>query len=77
MIAERQASIEGRVFLEAKQEELKPPSNLPQLAEAEFKAHRTETKALAQKLSTQYSLSKNAATECTKKPMVQNPPTHK
>ncbi|MBY0273416.1 MAG: AAA family ATPase [Alphaproteobacteria bacterium] len=66
MIAERQASIEGRLFLEAKQEGLKPPFNIPQLAEAEFKAHRAEAKTLAQELRTNYSLSKNAATECAK-----------
>lgn len=66
MIAERQASIEGRLFLEEKQEGLKPPLNIPQLAEAEFKAHRTETKTLAQKLNIQYSLSKNTASECAK-----------
>jgi Ti-type conjugative transfer relaxase TraA len=66
MIAERQASIEGRLFLEAKQEGLKPPYNLSQLAEVEFKAHRAEAKTLAQELSTNYSLSKNAATECAK-----------
>ncbi|MBX9621940.1 MAG: MobA/MobL family protein [Alphaproteobacteria bacterium] len=66
MIAERQASIEGRLFLEAKQEGLKPSTNIPQLAEAEFKAHRGETKALAQKLGVQYSFSENAANECTK-----------
>jgi Ti-type conjugative transfer relaxase TraA len=66
MIAERQASIEGRLFFEAKQEGLKPPLNISQLAEAEFKAHRAEANILTQKLTTQYSLSKNAATECAK-----------
>ncbi len=66
MIAERQASIEGRLFLEAKQEGLKPSTNIPHLAEAEFKAHRAEAKTLAQELSTNYFLSKNAATECAK-----------
>lgn len=66
MIAERQASIEGRLFLEAKQEGLKPASNIPQLAEAELKAHRAETKTLAQKFGVQYSLSKNTANECAK-----------
>jgi hypothetical protein len=66
MIAERQAFIEGRLFLEAKQEGLKPPFNISQLAEVEFKAHRAEAKTLAQELSTNYSLSKNAATECAK-----------
>lgn len=66
MIAERQASIEGRLFLEAKQKGLKPSFNIPQLAEAEFKTHRVEANILAQKLGTQYSLSKNAANECAK-----------
>lgn len=66
MLAERQASIEGRLFLEAKQEGLKPSLNIPQLAEAEFKAHRAEAKILAQKFGVQYSLSKNAASECAK-----------
>lgn len=66
MIAERQASIEGRLFLEAKQEGLKPPFNLSKLAEAEFKAHRAEVKTLSQELRTNYPLSKRAATECAK-----------
>ena len=66
MIAERQASIEGRLFLEAKQEGVKPSSNIPQLAEAEFKTHRAEVKTLAQKLGVQYSLSQTAASECAK-----------
>jgi Ti-type conjugative transfer relaxase TraA len=66
MIAERQASIEGRLYLEAKQEGIKPSTNIPQLAEAEFKAHRAEAKILAQKLGVQYSLSENAASECAK-----------
>ncbi|MBP6951535.1 MAG: AAA family ATPase [Alphaproteobacteria bacterium] len=66
MIADRQVSIEGRLFFEAKQAGQKPPLNIPQLAEAEFKAHRAETKALAQRLGSQYSLSENAATECAR-----------
>ncbi|MBX9786574.1 MAG: toprim domain-containing protein, partial [Alphaproteobacteria bacterium] len=75
MIAERQASIEGRLFLEAKQEGLKPPFNLPQLAEVEFKAHRAKAKTLTQELSINYSLSKNAATECAKN-MLRHQETH-
>ncbi|MCI5055483.1 MAG: hypothetical protein MRY83_05195 [Flavobacteriales bacterium] len=59
-------SIVGLLFFEAKQEGLKPSFNISQLAEAEFKVHRAEAKPLAQKLDIQYSLSKNAATECAK-----------
>jgi len=66
MIAERQASIEGRLFLEAKQAGLKPSSNIPKLAETEFKDHRVENKTLAQKLGVQYSLSEEAAKDCAK-----------
>ncbi|KAB2834474.1 MAG: hypothetical protein F9K49_05180, partial [Caedimonadaceae bacterium] len=66
MIAARQASIEGRLFLEAKQERLKTPFNIPQLAETELKAHRVEAKLLAQKLGAQYSLSERTANECAK-----------
>jgi Ti-type conjugative transfer relaxase TraA len=66
MIAERRASIEGRLYFEAKQDGLKPSSHIPQWAESEFKINRAEAKALAVKLEGQYSLSTNAATECAR-----------
>jgi hypothetical protein len=64
MIAERQASIEGRLFFEAKAAGQKPSPNIPQLAEIEFKNSRTQTKILAQQLKGQYSLSESTAKEC-------------
>jgi len=66
MIAERQASIEGRLFLEAKQKGRQPPSIIPQLAESELRDHRAQTKPLAQKLIAQHALSESAATHCAK-----------
>jgi Ti-type conjugative transfer relaxase TraA len=66
MIAERRASLEGRLYLEAKQAGLKPSDHIPQWAEKEFKINRVETKALAVKLGSQYSLTTSAAAECAK-----------
>ncbi|MBP9692175.1 MAG: hypothetical protein KBD90_02460 [Alphaproteobacteria bacterium] len=66
MIAERQASIEGRMFFEARQRGQKPSPNIPKWAETELKTHRAENKTLAQKLRAQYSLSEEAAKECAK-----------
>ncbi len=66
MVAERQASIEGRMYLEAKQAGFKPLSNIPDLAEKELKAHRTTTEAIAQKLVKKHGLSEMAATHCAK-----------
>ncbi len=66
MIAERQASIEGRMFFEARQRGQKPSPNIPKWAETELKTHRAENKTLAQKLKSQYSLSEEAAKECAK-----------
>ncbi len=66
MMAARLASIEGRLYLEAKQMGSKPSSSIPKLAETEFKAHKAETKALAQQLSSQYSLSRTATKECAR-----------
>lgn len=66
MIAERRASIEGRLYFEAKQAGLKPSSNIPQWAETEFKTHKAEAKAIAAKLGAQYSLSTSAASECAR-----------
>jgi len=63
MMAERLASIEGRLYLEAKRMGQKPSSSIPKLAEAEFKIHISETKTLAHQLSSQYSLSETAAKE--------------
>ncbi|MBS0271766.1 MAG: AAA family ATPase [Proteobacteria bacterium] len=66
MIAERHVSIEGRLYLEAKRTGHKPSPFMSQIAEAEFKKHRIETKSLAQKLMIEYSLSKEAAKEFAK-----------
>ncbi|MBA3814264.1 MAG: AAA family ATPase [Alphaproteobacteria bacterium] len=76
MIAERQASVEGRMYLEAKQRGLKPedlkpdgfnPSpTIPDLAKEEIKQNRTSTTVLAEKLATKQRLSESAATFCAK-----------
>ena len=66
MIAERQASLEGRIFMEAKQKGIPLPSSIAELAEKELQAHREQTKPLAQKLSKTYSLSETAAISCAK-----------
>ncbi len=66
MIAERRASIEGRIFFEAREAGEKPSSDIPKLAEIEFKTNKAHTNAFAQNLGTQYSLSKNASAECAR-----------
>jgi hypothetical protein len=66
LIAERQAFIEGRLFLEAKQRGQKPTPHIPKLAETEFIHHKAQTKPLAQKLSTEHSLSEGEAIQCAK-----------
>lgn len=66
MIAERQASIEGRLYLEAKQKGQNPPSNIEDIAERELKENGEQTKELAGKISQKYGLSESAATLCAK-----------
>ncbi len=66
MIAERLASIEGRLYLKAKQNGLKTPSNIAELARQELKEHRAHTPKLALELSQEYSFSKDTATRCAK-----------
>lgn len=66
MIAERQASIEGRLYLEARQKGLEPPDNISDLAEQELQEHRTWEKELVQKASEKYGLSESAAIYCAK-----------
>jgi Ti-type conjugative transfer relaxase TraA len=64
LIAERLASIEGRIFLDAKQKGLEPSGSLANLARQEFKAHKTQTPQLAKELSQKYGLSDKAAISC-------------
>lgn len=66
MIAERQASIEGRMYLEAKQSGFKPLPIIPDLAARELKSHRATTETLAQDLIKKHGLSETAATYCAK-----------
>jgi Ti-type conjugative transfer relaxase TraA len=66
VIAERQASIEGRLFLEAKEAGQKLSPHIPQLAVIEFNNNKAQTKVLAQDLKIQYSLSERASKECAK-----------
>ncbi len=66
MIAERQASIEGRLYFESKSAGKGPSSKIPELAEKELAKHQIQTKKNAEKLSQEYSLSKTAATHCAK-----------
>lgn len=69
MIAERRASIEGRLFFKERQVGRTPLSNIAQQAEKEFNTHKAHTKPLAQKLKNQYSLSESESLECAKKIM--------
>ena len=71
MMAERQASIEGRLYIEARQTGLNPPdlatlSKIANLAAKEYRAHRAEVKILAQELAIKHSLSEKVATDCAK-----------
>ncbi len=66
MIAERRASIEGRLYLEAKCAEKEPSARIPELAEKELTKHQAQTKKSAEKLSKEHSLSENTATHCAK-----------
>ncbi|MBA3813979.1 MAG: AAA family ATPase [Alphaproteobacteria bacterium] len=76
MMAERQASVEGRMYLEVKQSGLKPEgfnppglttsSTIPHLAKEEIKQNRATTVTLAEKLATKQRLSETAATQCAK-----------
>jgi Ti-type conjugative transfer relaxase TraA len=66
MIAERLASIEGRLYVEAKRNGLNPPSNIEELAQKELEVHRQKAKELAKGLSQKYFLSENSALECAK-----------
>ncbi|MBY0293123.1 MAG: hypothetical protein K2W92_07550, partial [Alphaproteobacteria bacterium] len=66
MIAERLASIEGRLYFEAKKNGLKPPSNIEELAQKELEVHRQQAKELAKTLSQKYSFSTESALECAK-----------
>lgn len=66
MIADRLASIEGRLYLEAKQCGLSPPSNIEELAQKEIETHRQQTKGLAAELFQKYFLSEKASLECAK-----------
>lgn len=64
MLAERQASIEGCLYFEAKQAGKEPSSRLPELAKKELVQPQAQTKKLAEKLSQEYSLSKTIAIHC-------------
>ncbi|MDP3446208.1 MAG: hypothetical protein Q8T08_25385 [Ignavibacteria bacterium] len=66
MIAERLTSIEGRLYLKAKQEGTKIPSNIAELAHQELKKHRAHTQKLADELSQKYALPKDVATNSAK-----------
>ena len=66
MIADRLASIEGRLYLEAKQRGLNPPSNIEELAQKEIETHRQQTKELAAEIFQKYFLSEKASLECAK-----------
>ena len=66
MIAERQASIEGRMYLEAKQRGLTPLPTIPDLAARELKANRAGTETIVQGLVKKHGFSESAATNCAK-----------
>lgn len=66
MIAERQASIEGRMYLAAKQAGFKPLPMIPDLAAKELQTNRARTETLTQELIQKHGLSETAATDCAK-----------
>ncbi len=66
MIAERLASIEGRLYLKTKQDGTKVPSNIAELAHQKLKKHRAYTPKLAEELSQKYLLSQDIATYSAK-----------
>lgn len=66
MIAERQASIEGRMYLAAKQAGFKPLPMIPDLAAKELQTNRATTGTLTQDLIKKHGLSETAATDCAK-----------
>ena len=66
MIAERLASIEGRLYFEAKHNGLNPPSNIEEMAQKELEVHRQQAKELAKGVSQKYFLSTESALECAK-----------
>lgn len=66
MIAERLASIEGRLYLKAKQDGTKVSSNIAELAYQELKKHKIHTPKLAEKLSQKFSLSQDEAAHTAK-----------
>lgn len=66
MMAERQASIEGRLYFEAIKHDHTPSKDIHHLAEKELNGHGDKTEALSQKLSQKYFLLPEAATHCAK-----------
>ncbi len=66
MIAERLASIEGRLYLESKQMGDKISLNIAKLAHQELKKHREYTPKLTEELSQKHLLSKDIAAHLAK-----------
>ncbi|OJW47894.1 MAG: hypothetical protein BGO67_03115 [Alphaproteobacteria bacterium 41-28] len=64
MMAERLASIEGRLLLEAKQQGLPSPKDLADLARRELNQHIDKTEKLTQDLSQKHDLSEKVALLC-------------
>src|SRR5690606_35757214 len=57
MVAERLASVEGRLYFEAKQGGLAKPSNLSELARDEVNRHIDQTRSFSQGLASKHNLS--------------------
>lgn len=66
LIAERRASIEGRLYLEAKQRGLKPSPDIEEFAKKELSENRKRATKLSQELSQKHTLSEKAALYCAK-----------
>jgi hypothetical protein len=60
-IADRLASIEGRLYFEALQKDTDPPFNMSFMAQREFNHHQNELPQLMNELARSYSLSETAA----------------
>ena len=66
MMAERQASIEGRMYLEAKQRGQTPSSNISEIAKREIEQSNAVENRLTQDLKTKKHLSEGSAAFCAK-----------
>lgn len=63
-IADRLASIEGRLYFDALQKDTDPPFNMPFMAQREFSRYQEQLPHLIEDLARRYSLSETTAHHC-------------